>query len=97
MVRGSLYLAAAVLVSAPSAVSAQVVLDMSLITCRQFLDSPPERQELIHSWVGGYYSASKNLATVDFRYVARNQKAVSDYCRKNGREGLLSAVQKVAR
>lgn len=93
----ALYLAGALCaVGAPYA-SAQVAVDMSLITCRQFLDAPPERQEMITSWMGGYFSASKNLSTIDFRYVQRNHKAIMTHCQKNGREGLLSAVQKVSR
>ena len=40
---------------------AQVVLDLSLITCRQLLESDPERQALIGSWMSGYFSATKNL------------------------------------
>jgi acid stress chaperone HdeB len=30
--------------------SAQVVIDLSLITCKQLLDSDAERQALISSW-----------------------------------------------
>jgi acid stress chaperone HdeB len=91
------YLAAALCaVGAPSA-NAQVMLDMSLITCRQALDSPPERLELITSWLAGYFSASKNLSSIDFRYLERNQRVVTAHCKKNPRETLMSAIQKVAR
>jgi acid stress chaperone HdeB len=52
---------------------AQTVLDLSLITCQQLLASDAERQALIGSWMSGYLSASKNLDTVDFRYVQRKR------------------------
>ena len=48
---------------------AQVIVDMSLITCQQMMDAPPERQQLIAWWMRGYFSAAKNLSTIDFRYV----------------------------
>ena len=46
----------------------QVVIDLSLITCKQLLDSDAERQALISSWMSGYFSATKNLSELDFRY-----------------------------
>lgn len=78
---------------------AQVIVDMSLITCQQFFDAPPDRQALIAWWMRGYYSASKNLSMIDFRYVEYNTKVVMAYCKKkqNRRETLMSAIQKNAR
>jgi len=78
---------------------AQVIVDMSLITCQQYLDSPPERQGLIAWWMRGYFSAAKNLSMIDFRYVEYNTKIVTDYCKKkqNRYETLMSAIQKNAR
>ena len=77
--------------------SAQVILDMSLITCKQFLESPPDRKDLIASWMSGCFSASKNLYEIDFRYVERNEKVVGQYCRSHKRESLMSAVMENAR
>jgi acid stress chaperone HdeB len=82
-----------------SPVKAQVIVDMSLITCQQFLEAPPDRQALIAWWMRGYYSAAKNLSMIDFRYVEYNTKAVMAYCKKkqNRQETLMSAIQKNAR
>ena len=76
---------------------AQVVIEMSLITCKQYMASDSERQELIASWMSGYFSASKNLSVVDFGYVERNRKVVGAYCKKHPGERLMSAIQKNAR
>jgi len=75
-------------------VKAQVVLDLSLITCKQLLDSEPERQALIGSWMSGYFSASKNLNMLDFRYVERNRKVVGNYCKTHKSDTVMSAMQK---
>ncbi|MGB8604054.1 HdeA/HdeB family chaperone [Bradyrhizobium sp.] len=75
-------------------VKAQVVLDLSLITCKQLLDSDPERQALIGSWMSGYFSASKNLNMLDFRYVERNRKVVGNYCKTHKSDTVMSAMQK---
>jgi acid stress chaperone HdeB len=78
--------------SAPA--KAQVVLDLSLITCKQFLASDPERQALIGSWMSGYFSATKNLNILDLRYVERNRKVVGSYCKTHKSDTLMSAMQK---
>ncbi len=86
---------AVVLACGPTApTNAQAVLDLSLITCKQLLTSDSERQVLIGSWMSGYFSASKNLETLDFRYVERNRRIVGNYCKAHKSETVMSAMQK---
>lgn len=73
---------------------AQVVLDLSLITCKQLLDSDAERQALIGSWLSGYFSASKNLNVLNFRYVERNTKVVGNYCKTHKSDTVMNVMQK---
>ena len=73
---------------------AQVMVDMSLVTCRQYLESDPDRQGILAAWMGGYFSATKNLSTVDLRYTERNIKVVTKYCKSHKKETLMKAVQK---
>ena len=73
---------------------AQVVIDLSLITCKQLLDSDAERQALISSWMSGYFSATKNLNELDFRYVKRNAKVVKNYCKTHKSDTVMNAMQK---
>src|SRR4051794_32426577 len=37
---------------------AQTIVDMSLVSCDQFLKSPKPRRDVLSSWVGGYYGAT---------------------------------------
>ena len=73
---------------------AQVMIDLSLITCKQYLASDAERQALIGSWMSGYFSATKNLNILDFRYVERNRRVVGNYCKSHKSETVMSAMQK---
>jgi len=81
--------------SAPA--SAQVLVDMSLITCGQFLTSDADRKVMVASWMSGYFSASKNLSSLDFRYLDRNTKVIGKYCGSHKSETLMSAIQKNGR
>src|SRR3954466_7395649 len=89
-------IAIAALLAASSIVPAraQTIVDMSLISCEQFLKSPQERKDVLSAWMGGYYSAMKNLATIDARYVVRNSKKIANYCRTARSETLMSATQR---
>ena len=73
---------------------AQVVIDLSLITCKQLLESDTERRTLISSWMSGYFSATKNLSELDFRYLKRNAKIVGDYCKTHKSDTVMNAMQK---
>jgi|SRR4051812_33180038 acid stress chaperone HdeB len=74
--------------------SAEETIDLSLITCRQLLAAEPERQLLISSWMAGYFSASKNLNVIDFRYAERNGKVVGKYCKTHKSDTVMNAMQK---
>ena len=91
----SIFVVAAIVLSTmTSAAKAQVVVDLSLITCKQLLDSDQERQTLISSWTAGYFSASKNLNVVDFRYVKRNGNVIGKYCKTHKSDTVMNAMQK---
>ena len=92
-------IAIAALLAASSAVPAraQTIVDMSLISCDQFLKSPQERKDVLSAWMGGYFSAMKNLATIDARYVVRNSRKVASYCKNAKSETLMSAIQRTWR
>jgi acid stress chaperone HdeB len=74
--------------------TAQDTIDLSLITCKQLLAADSDRQTLISSWMAGYFSASKNLNVVDFRYAERNRKAVGNYCKTHKSDTVMNAMQK---
>jgi hypothetical protein len=50
--------------------SAQVLLDMSLLKCVDYMKASPDRQELIAAWMSGYFNASRNQPIVDLSRFA---------------------------
>ena len=73
---------------------AQVSIDMSRVTCAQYLAMPPAQAADFSAWMSGYFSASRNLDTLDFRYVERNRRVVGNYCKTHKSETVMSAMQK---
>src|SRR5271170_2771295 len=89
--------AAAILTaSSYNSVKAQVILEMSALTCRNYLDALPDRQELIAAWMSGYFNAARNMPTVDLGRFATNKSLVTKYCRRHKTDNLMNVIKKVA-
>jgi hypothetical protein len=88
-------LAAAFPMMAPA--NAQVTIEMSDITCKDFAGYDAETQDFIGNWMRGYWMSSKNLTVVDSKYVKRNTEKVVRYCKKLPKSRLMDAIQKNAR
>jgi acid stress chaperone HdeB len=80
----------------PGPPTGQIKVDMSLITCNQYLKSDADRQEMIAYWMSGYFRASRSEPVFDFTRFAKNKRAVANYCKKNRGETVMSAIQKSA-
>ncbi|PNG24730.1 HdeA/HdeB family chaperone [Methylocella silvestris] len=76
---------------------AQVIVDMSLLTCKQMLDAPIERAPFITAWMAGYFGATQDRATVDLRYLERNIKVATDYCKGHPSDNLMAVIEKTAK
>jgi acid stress chaperone HdeB len=76
--------------------SAQVLIQMDQITCQQFLDADLDRQLLIGSWAGGYYSGSKNLNVFQSNYAKRNTDVIVKYCKEHKQDSFLASFMKLA-
>jgi len=74
---------------------AQVILDMSLITCEQYLGYDAARQEMVASWMSGYFNASINQPVISVDRFEYNMRIVKDHCREHKRESFMSAMQQV--
>jgi acid stress chaperone HdeB len=77
--------------------SAQVTIEMSEITCKDFSGYDADTQNFIGNWMRGYFMSKSNITVVDSRYVKRNGEKIARYCKKLPKSSLMDAVQKNAR
>jgi hypothetical protein len=75
---------------------AVVKLEMSGISCRQFINYPFDQAEAIGAWMSGYWNAQRNVETLDLTRYRINSKRVSDYCKAHKKATLMNTIQKVA-
>jgi acid stress chaperone HdeB len=82
---------AAVLVAA-TPVQAQKV-DLSTITCKQFIEMNKESVGLILMWMAGYYADQEAPPVVDFEKMKEDAGKLTAYCTKNPGVGLITAAE----
>ncbi len=75
------------------AAQAQVTIDVSKITCDQFLQSKVASTRTIAVWLSGFHAGKRNNPVVDSQALERNAERVSRYCESNRSVALMEAVE----
>jgi acid stress chaperone HdeB len=71
---------------------AQVTIDVSKITCDQFLSFSIADPEKIALWISGYYHGTRNNTILDTETLKDNLQKVKSYCIVNGKVPVMQAV-----
>src|SRR5215470_9538128 len=76
---------------------AQVAIDVSKITCDQYVHAKITTPNLIAAWLSGYYSAKRNNTIIDLETLEDNVNKVKNYCydEKNFKVPIMKAVEQV--
>jgi acid stress chaperone HdeB len=74
---------------------AQVVVDVSKITCDQFATYKIENPEYIAIWLSGYYHGTRGDMKVDIQTLSADAKKVEYYCLSKPEVPLVQAVKTV--
>ena len=77
----------------PAKVHAQVTVDITKITCRQFLIGRTVSTKSIAIWFSGYYTGKRGATTIDVASIEPNADKVQDYCGQHQDETLMKAVE----
>jgi hypothetical protein len=90
-------LSVASVVGFPTFAFAQVSVDASKITCKQFVLHEVARPRLVAIWLSGYYAGRRELPTIDIQAFEKNIKQIERFYAKvdNLEVPLLQAVEKV--
>jgi acid stress chaperone HdeB len=89
----SLLFAAAVALS--SAPAHAVKLDLSTMTCKQFLESGDDTIKLVLTWMDGWYKGDEDNAIIDTDVFVDNAKQLDTYCGKNPTVSIVTAADEV--
>ena len=79
---------------APSLANAQVKIDMTLVTCAQYLAMPPDQAADFAAWMSGWFNQKNGYVWVNLQAYARNVANVKAYCASNPGDTVMAALQR---
>jgi acid stress chaperone HdeB len=86
-------LAAALLLSAAPAHA--VVLDLSTMTCKQFIEGGDDEIKMVLTWMDGWYKGDEDEAIIDTEVFVANAKKFGSFCAANPSISIVNAAEKI--
>ena len=82
---------------ATASAQAQVIVDVSKITCDQYVHAKITTPNLLAAWMSGYFNAKRNNKVIDLETLEDNVSKVQNYCydEKNFKVPIMTAIQRV--
>ena len=77
------------------AAQAQVALDVSKLTCEQFLGYKITTGEKIAIWLSGYHHGKRGGGSLDVHGLIANAKKLRSYCIQNSQTLVVNALETV--
>ena len=91
-VASTVLVAAALLAAAPA--DAQVV-DLSTLSCKQFIELPKETLNAVTLWLDAYLTDEEESAVIDFDKMKGKAERLAAYCTQNPEMSLMTAAENV--
>ena len=78
-------------------IHAQVTIDVTKVTCDQFVHHKISEPRLIAAWLSGYYNARRNNRVLDLQTFEENMSKVTNFCsdEKNFKVPVMKAVEQL--
>jgi hypothetical protein len=77
-----------------TAASAQVMIDMSRVTCGEYLALPPAQAEDFSAWMSGWFNQKNGYVFVDLNAYQRNVANVKAWCASHPAETVMATLQR---
>src|SRR6201989_1195355 len=87
-----LFAAAALFSSVPAHA---VVLDLSTMTCEQFIKGGDDEIKMVLTWMDGWYKGDSDKAIIDTDVFVENAKKFGAYCGKNPTISIVNAAEEI--
>ncbi len=72
-----------------------VVLDLSTMTCKQFIEGGDDTIKMVLTWMDGWYKGDSDEAIIDTDVFVENAKKFGTYCGKNPTMSIVNAAEAV--
>ena len=78
-----------------SAPAHAVVLDLSTMTCKQFLDGGDDTIKMVLTWMDGWYKGDSDEAIIDTDVFVENARKFGAFCATNPNISIVNAAEKI--
>lgn len=72
-----------------------VVLDLSTMSCKQFIDSGKDSISMVLTWMDGWYKGDSDEAIIDTDVFVANAKKFGEFCAANPTVSIVNAAEKI--
>jgi acid stress chaperone HdeB len=72
-----------------------VVLDLSTVTCKQFIEGDKDQIAMVLTWLDGWYKGDEDEAIIDTDVFVANAKKFGSYCAANPTISVVNAAEKI--
>jgi acid stress chaperone HdeB len=86
---------AAVALILASAPAHAVVIDLSTMTCKQFVESSKDEIGTVLTWLDGWYKGDEDEAIIDTDVFVANAKKFGTYCAANPNISIVNAAEEI--
>lgn len=78
----------------PSSGHSQYMINMSLVTCSQYLAMPPDQSRILAAWMSGWFNRKMGYVYVNLNAYARNIENMKAWCASNPKELVMTGLQR---
>jgi acid stress chaperone HdeB len=78
-----------------SAPAHAVVLDLSTLTCKQFIEGGEDEIKMVLTWMDGWYKGDSDEAIIDTDVFVANAKKFGEYCAKHPTISIVNAAEEI--
>lgn len=79
----------------PAIPAQAVVIDLSTMSCKQFIESDGDEIKMVLTWMDGWYKGDSDEAIIDTEVFVENAKKFGTFCRSNPNISIVNAAEKV--
>src|SRR5436305_14609214 len=85
----------AVVLTLPSAPAKATVLDLSTMTCKQFVEGGEDEIKMVLTWLDGWYKGDEDEAVIDTDVFVANAKKFGSVCAANPSISIVTAADRI--
>ena len=78
-----------------SAPAHAVVLDLSTMTCKQFIEGGDDEIKMVLTWMDGWYKGDDDKAIIDTDVFVENAKKFGGYCAAHPSISIVNAAEEI--